>query len=68
MNTTVHRPTELLRSMLEEQRRTHTIRLTQFMICGKSPDATGPGKGQLRCARRHGSARPSTGWITEPAQ
>jgi DnaK suppressor protein len=44
VNTTVHRPTELLRSMLEERRRTHTNGLTQLMTCGKSPDATGPGR------------------------
>lgn len=41
MTTTVHRPTELLRSMLEEQQRTHTIWLTQLTICGQPPDATG---------------------------
>jgi RNA polymerase-binding transcription factor len=37
----VHRPTELLRCMLEEQRRTHTTRLTQLTTCGEPPDATG---------------------------
>jgi DnaK suppressor protein len=37
----VHGPTELLRCMLEEQRRTHTSWLTQLMICGEPPDAAG---------------------------
>jgi DnaK suppressor protein len=44
VNATVHRPTELLRSMLEEKRRTDTIWLTQLTTCGDSPDAPGPGK------------------------
>jgi DnaK suppressor protein len=41
VTTTANRPTELLRCMLEEQRRTHTLWLTQLMICGEPPDATG---------------------------
>ena len=36
-----NRPTKLLRCMLEEQRRIHTIWLTQLMNCGQPPDATG---------------------------
>ena len=35
------RPTKLLRGMLEEQRRTHTIWLTRLMHCGQPPGATG---------------------------
>ena len=37
--TTMHRPTELLRCMLEEQRRTEPTWLGLFMICGEQPDA-----------------------------
>jgi DnaK suppressor protein len=43
VDTTVHRPAELLRSMLEEQLQTHTSWLTHLMICGEPPDATGHG-------------------------
>ena len=39
--TPANRPTKLLRGMLEEQRRTHTIWLTQLMNCGQPPGATG---------------------------
>ena len=40
VTTTANRPTELLRCMLEEQRRTHTIWLTQLTICGQPPETT----------------------------
>ena len=41
MTTTVHRPTELLRSMLEERLQTHTNCLIQLSLCGAPPDSTG---------------------------
>jgi DnaK suppressor protein len=41
VTTTVHRPTELLRSMLEERLRTHTNCLTQLTVCGAPPASTG---------------------------
>jgi len=41
VTTTVHRATGLLRCMLEERRRTHTVWLTHLMICDEPPDATG---------------------------
>jgi DnaK suppressor protein len=40
MTTTVHRPTELLRSMLEERLRTHTNCLTQLTLGGAPSDST----------------------------
>jgi DnaK suppressor protein len=39
--TTGHRPTELLRSMLEERLRTHTNCLTQLTVCSAPPDSAG---------------------------
>jgi DnaK suppressor protein len=59
VNTTVHRPIELLRSMLEEQRQ---MCLIQLMICGESPaapDATGSDRDTddaLVAAARQGAA------------
>ena len=41
MTTTVHRPTELLRTMLEERLRTHTNYLVQLTVCGAPHDSTG---------------------------
>ena len=41
MTTTVHHPTELLRSMLEERLRTHTNSLVQLTGCGAPPDSAG---------------------------
>jgi DnaK suppressor protein len=41
VTTTVHRPTELLRSMLEERLRSHTNCLAQLTGCGAPPDSAG---------------------------
>jgi DnaK suppressor protein len=41
MTTTVHRPTELLRTMLEERLRTDTNCLTQLTVGGAPRDSTG---------------------------
>ena len=40
MTTTVHRPTELLRTMLEERLQTHTNCLTQLTVGGAPGDST----------------------------
>jgi len=40
MTTTVHRPTELLRTMLEERLRTHTNCLIQLTVGGAPRDST----------------------------
>ena len=55
----VRRPTELLRCMLEEQRRTHTIWLTQLTVGGEPPDAAGHDSATVEAlvaAARHGAA------------
>jgi DnaK suppressor protein len=52
-------PIELLRCMLDEQRRTHTIWLTQLMTCGEPSDATGHGSATVEAlvaAARQGVA------------
>lgn len=41
VTTTVHRPTELLRSMLEERLRTHINCLVQLTACGVPSDSIG---------------------------
>ena len=40
-NPPVHRATGLLRCMLEQRRRVHTVCLAHLMFCDEPPDATG---------------------------